>query len=102
MLIEAMPQFAQGTTGYSTGKLTVQHNLIYSKLNEEDGKIYYEANKRAIEQAASENSTSFSRATSYVYTATPQGKELLLNEAESYKKSAFPLKPQKKSSFRFL
>ncbi|WP_339196369.1 FAD-dependent oxidoreductase [Solibacillus sp. FSL R5-0449] len=95
VLIEAMPQFAQGTTGYSTGKLTVQHNLIYSKLSEEDGKIYYEANKRAIEQAASENSTSFSRATSYVYTATPQGKEQLLNEAESYKKIGIPFEATK-------
>lgn len=102
VLIEAMPQFAQGTTAYSTGKLTVQHNVIYSKLNEEDGKIYYEANKQAIEKAVSESSTSFSRATSYVYTATPQGKEQLLTEAESYKKSGYPLLLQKKLSFRYL
>ena len=54
VLIEALPQFAKGTTAYSTGKLTVQHNLIYSKLSMEDGKTYYEANKQAIEQALSE------------------------------------------------
>ncbi|MGN7477865.1 FAD-dependent oxidoreductase [Solibacillus silvestris] len=89
-LIEALPQFAHGTTAYSTGKLTVQHNIIYSKMTEEDGKIYYEANKTAIEQAVSENSDSFTKATSFLYTAADQGKEQLLNEAEHYKKIGIP------------
>ena len=90
VLIEALPQFANGTTAYSTGKLTVQHNLIYSKLTPEDGKIYYEANKNAIEKAISENSGGFTRATSYLYTSTSQVKEKLLNEAEHYKKIGIP------------
>lgn len=90
VLIEALPQFAKGTTAYSTGKLTVQHNLIYSKLSIEDGKIYYEVNKQAIEQALSESSEGFTRATSYVYTATEQGKEQLMIEAERYKEIGIP------------
>ncbi|MBD8038317.1 FAD-dependent oxidoreductase [Solibacillus sp. A46] len=90
VLIEALPQFANGTTAYSTGKLTVQHNLIYSKLTPEDGKIYYEANKFAIEKGISENNSGFTRATSYLYTSTSKGKEQLLNEAELYKKIGIP------------
>ena len=90
VLVEALPQFANGTTAYSTGKLTAQHNLIYSRLTLEDGKIYYKANTGAIERAIEENPQSFSRANSFLYTTTEQGKEKLLLEAEYYKKIGIP------------
>ena len=91
VLVEAQSTLAQGATAYSTGKLTAQHGMIYSKLSPEQGKIYYEANKTAIEQALLTNPPSFTRATSFLYTAIPEGKEKLIQEAEAYKKIAIPL-----------
>ena len=44
------------TTGNTTAKLTLQHGLIYSRLlkqyGEEKTRLYYEANKNALEQYA--------------------------------------------------
>ena len=90
VLVEALPSFAHGTTAYSTGKLTVQHGLIYSKLAIEDAKLYYKANQQAIEHVTELNPTSLTTATSYVYTASEQGKQQLSNEAERYKQLGIP------------
>ncbi|MEK4626907.1 MAG: FAD-dependent oxidoreductase [Solibacillus sp.] len=90
VLVEALHDFAEGTTAYSTGKLTVQHNLIYTSLSTEQGRAYYEANRGAIERALSTNPPSVSRATSYLYTASDDGREQLLQEAECYKKIGIP------------
>ncbi len=90
VLVEALPNFAHGTTAYSTGKLTVQHSLIYSKLSLEDAQRYYKANRRAIEQVTELHPSSLASATSYLYTATAQGKEQLTNEAQRYKELGIP------------
>lgn len=51
LLIEG-DEVLQGVTGYTTGKLTAQHNLIYSHLaatrDEDAARAYYEAQKWAI------------------------------------------------------
>lgn len=90
VLIEALSQFAHGTTAYSTGKLTAQHNLIYSKLSLEDARIYYQANQQAIERVQQLNPTSLTSATSFLYTTTQQGKEQLTQEAQRYEQLGIP------------
>ena len=90
VLVEALPHIAHGTTAYSTGKLTAQHGAIYSKLSIEQGKLYYEVNKQAIENALTTNPPSFTRATSFLYSQTTQGKKQLIQEAEIYGKIGIP------------
>ncbi|MCT2343357.1 FAD-dependent oxidoreductase [Niallia taxi] len=52
ILLEA-DTLMSGTTGYTTAKITAQHGLIYDELIEnmglEKAKLYYEANKNAME-----------------------------------------------------
>ncbi|MGG3280739.1 FAD-dependent oxidoreductase [Paenibacillus solani] len=52
VLIEA-GQILNGTTGHTTAKVTAQHGLIYHELmshfGEEKARLYYEANREAIE-----------------------------------------------------
>ncbi|NMA67819.1 MAG: FAD-dependent oxidoreductase [Desulfitobacterium sp.] len=66
-----------GTTGHTTGKLTVQHNLIYDyllkQIGEENSKLYAEANRAAIEFVAEtirreDIQCDFSRQSAYLYT----------------------------------
>jgi glycine/D-amino acid oxidase-like deaminating enzyme len=90
VLVEALPQIGHGTTAFSTGKLTAQHGEIYSKLSIEQGKLYYETNKKAIENALETNPPSFTRSSSFLYTQTTQGKKQLEQEAEIYKKIGIP------------
>ncbi|WP_274308384.1 FAD-dependent oxidoreductase [Solibacillus daqui] len=90
VLIEGLSHFANGTTAYSTGKLTTQHQLIYSKLSLEDGLLYYKANRQAIEQVVEQNPESFSRATSFLYSTTKLGKEQLTEEAKRYEQLGIP------------
>lgn len=90
VLVEAQSQIAHGTTAYSTGKLSAQHGPIYSSLSIEHGKLYYEANKQAIENALATNPPSFTNASSFLYSATTQGKKQLLQEAEIYEKIGIP------------
>lgn len=55
-LVEA-DRLMTGTTGNTTAKLTVQHGLFYDELishfGEEKAKLYYQANKEAMEFAKS-------------------------------------------------
>lgn len=91
VLVEALSAIGEGATAYSTGKLTAQHGIIYSKLTEEQGKIYYHANKSAIEAALATNPPSFSRATSFLYSTTEEGQEKLKKEAQAYTKIGIPM-----------
>ena len=90
VLVEALSDVAHGTTAYSTGKLTVQHELIYSKLPLEDARRYYQANQQAIEQVVALKPPSLMEVTSYIYSATDQGKEQLLKEAQRYDELGIP------------
>lgn len=91
VLLEAKPSLAIGTTGHSTGKLTPQHGVIYSKLiksfSENEVATYYDANKSAIENALEYASKdTFQKADSYLYATTNQGLQTIQDEFNAYKK----------------
>ncbi|HWK22557.1 MAG TPA: FAD-dependent oxidoreductase [Ureibacillus sp.] len=95
VLLEAKPTLAIGTTGHSTGKLTPQHGIVYSKLlksfSTEDVFTYYEANKKAIEsalQVAPEDT--YERVDSYLYATTVSGKATIENELYAYNELNIP------------
>jgi glycine/D-amino acid oxidase-like deaminating enzyme len=80
-----------GTTGRTTGKVTSQHNLIYTELARKHGekaaKIYGEANQAAVEEIArlierEAIDCDFSRQDSFVYTADARQIAELKQEAE--------------------
>lgn len=81
-----------GTTGHTTGKLTVQHNLIYHKLirqiGEEKAKLYAEANGSAIEFvreiiAKEDIKCDFSGQSAYLYTEKGRYLKVLEKELEA-------------------
>lgn len=66
-----------GSSGRNTGKITSQHGIIYSKINDkynlESAKLYYEGNNKAInliEEIVRENNIdcNFERMSSYIFT----------------------------------
>ena len=95
VLLEAKPSLAIGTTGHSTGKLTPQHGVIYSKLlkffSTEDVFTYYQTNKNAIESALQVASKdSYERVDSYLYATTASGKQTIEKELYAYKELNIP------------
>jgi len=84
-----------GVSGFSTAKITVQHNLIYDYLinnfSIEEAKQYLKANTEGatlIKEIISTNNIDcdFKEQTSYVYTTKEEEIEMLKNELEAYKK----------------
>lgn len=95
VLLEANSSIGIATTGHSTGKLTPQHDVVYSKLlksfSEEEVLTYYQANVNAIESAISNLPIElYQKADSYMYTTTEQGKKTLEDEMEAYKALKIP------------
>lgn len=91
LVLEGKEHVGAGATSLSTGKLTVQHGLKYSKLPLEDAAVYYKANHHAIERLLKELPSSlYHRATSYIYATTDQGKMDLQKEYEAYQKIGIP------------
>lgn len=91
LLVEGKESIGAGATSFSTGKLTVQHGLKYSKLPAEDAIVYYEANRQAIDRLLQDLPPSlYNRATSYIYATTEQGKLDLQKEYEAYQKIGIP------------
>lgn len=84
-----------GATGNSTGKLTVQHDLIYAQLVKKFGydgaKLYYDVNRDAVnfgrEFARRDELTT---ANSILYAQTKVGDEQLQQEAQIYKELGIP------------
>lgn len=91
VLIEGQNHLFHGATGYSTGKLTAQHGAIYQKLATEQAALYYSANTNATEQALTTNPPDIQRVTSYLYTNTAEGRQILEQEAARYKQLDIPL-----------
>lgn len=85
----------QGATGNSTGKLTVQHDLVYADLlktfGEEGAKKYFNANAEAIKFARSiADAKEIQTAHSTLYSQTPEGTERLLEEKKAYEALGIP------------
>lgn len=88
VLIEAN-KIGGGTTGHTTAKITIQHDLIYHRLIKEFGfekaRIYADANKKAIEkidQIVKDNNIdcSLERKDAYIFTTTSEYIEDIENE----------------------
>lgn len=93
-LIEA-DQILHGTTGHTTAKITVQHDLIYDELiqhmGEEKAKLYYEANNEALQfirdiVGERQIDCDFSNQDAYIYTNSDQYLSKLEKEYDAYKK----------------
>ena len=83
-----------GATGYTTAKITAQHNLLYSEFIEtigaEQAKLYYEANSgglKFIQETAAELGIAcdLTIQNAFVYSQTELGKQKIEKEAEAYK-----------------
>jgi glycine/D-amino acid oxidase-like deaminating enzyme/nitrite reductase/ring-hydroxylating ferredoxin subunit len=97
-LIEA-DRVAAGVSGYTSGKITSQHLLIYRYLIDKFGfemaKQYADANQAAIERIAGLVKTSkidcdFFGKTAYTYAETDETMEKLAGEAEAAKSLGLP------------
>lgn len=91
VLLEAKPSIALGTTSHSTGKLTPQHGIIFSKLlkdfSEDKVKTYYQANKNAIEFALQiAPIETYQKVDSYIYAQSKYGSGILQDELTAYDK----------------
>lgn len=87
--------FLSGTTGYTTAKLSAQHQLIYDDLinryGQEYSKLYYQANMEGIayiKQIKDEHhiNCQLQEQDSFVYTQEKNKREAFKKEVEAYKK----------------
>ena len=90
-LLEAHDSLANQTTGYSTGKLTIQHGETYQKLLKHlplhHVKTYMQANQTAIENALKVASpSSVQTVDSCLYATTKEGKKTIEKEYQAYLK----------------
>jgi glycine/D-amino acid oxidase-like deaminating enzyme len=85
----------EGATGNSTGKLTVQHNIVYANLLKKFGldgaKLYYEVNKEAVHFGQSIASDDELRTTdSILYSQSNFGTQELRREFDAYQEIGIP------------
>ncbi|WP_173915486.1 FAD-dependent oxidoreductase [Halobacillus sp. Marseille-Q1614] len=94
VLLEA-GRLVEGTTGYTTAKISSQHDLIYSELikthGEEKAKLYYEANEEGlalIDQIRNSHNIDcdFSFQDAFLYANSIKDKKLIKKEAGAYQK----------------
>ena len=90
-LLEAHDSLANQTTGYSTGKLTIQHGETYQNLLKHlplhHVKTYMQANQKAIENALKvASSSSVQMVDSILYATTKDGKKKIEKEYQAYLK----------------
>ncbi|WP_018923494.1 FAD-dependent oxidoreductase [Salsuginibacillus kocurii] len=99
-----------GTTGYTTAKITAQHGLIYDELikhfGEEKAKLYYEANHEGlifIRDLVEEKGINcdFSEEDAYVYTTDENMVPSLKKELEAYEKLGIKGEFQEESPLPF-
>jgi glycine/D-amino acid oxidase-like deaminating enzyme/nitrite reductase/ring-hydroxylating ferredoxin subunit len=94
VLIEGR-ELISGTTGYTTSKLTAQHDIIYQGLieryGEETAKQYFQANLQAINYVKDTSAEhgidcEFEEQEAYIYTQLDEGTETIEREVEAYRK----------------
>lgn len=94
VVIEA-DELLNGTTGHTTAKVTAQHDVIYEQLitslGEEQARLYYEANREAIQWTKDTIQREgiecdWKEEAAYIYTNDEEKEKSLLKEAESYQK----------------
>lgn len=97
-VIEAS-RIASGTTGHTTGKVTSQHTLAYSRLvrqhGEEKARLYADANQRGVERVSGLVSElgidcGWRRAAAYTYTQAPEQRGRIEEEAETAQRLGLP------------
>ncbi|PSL47061.1 glycine/D-amino acid oxidase-like deaminating enzyme [Salsuginibacillus halophilus] len=98
VLLEA-GRILDGTTGYTTAKVTAQHQMIYDQLRrhfgDENARLYYEANVEAMAFIEDTVETygidcDYEKQDAYVYTTTNQGLGKLKREHEAYEELNIP------------
>ncbi len=103
-LIEA-DRVAKGVSGYTSGKITSQHIMIYRYLIDKFGfdmaKQYADANQAAIEKIAglikfNNINCDFSRKTAYTYAEKDKTMEKLLEEASAAASLGLPVHVEEK------
>nr|WP_308808323.1 FAD-dependent oxidoreductase [Halobacillus andaensis] len=94
VLLEA-GRVMEGTTGYTTAKITSQHGLIYDQLirtiGEAKARHYYQANEDGLQliddiRKTNDIECDFSKQDAYVYGVTEEAKRDIYKEAEAYEK----------------
>ena len=89
-----------GVTGYTTGKISSQHNLIYAKLAREHGletaKVYGQANQAALNQittivTAEQIDCNWRREDSYVYTTQTSQLQKFHEEVDAARACGLPV-----------
>lgn len=85
----------QGATGHSTGKLTVQHDLVYAdllkKFGKEHARTYYNVNKEAVDFGRSiAQGDELAEADSILFSQSKQGTASLRKEYEAYQALGIP------------
>ncbi|MEK4520511.1 FAD-dependent oxidoreductase [Psychrobacillus sp. FSL W7-1493] len=84
-----------GTTGFTTAKVTAQHGHVYQQLintfNEEKAKLYYEAQVDAlnfVERTVSDLGIKcdFEKVAAYIYADTEEGVDTVTKEMDAYEK----------------
>jgi len=80
-----------GTSGYTTGKVTIQHGLKYQTLSEKKAEAYAAANQAGFAKICEiidgyGIACDFDRMTSYAYAREGEKTNLLEKEMEAYKK----------------
>jgi glycine/D-amino acid oxidase-like deaminating enzyme len=103
-------RIGSGTTGYTTGKVTSQHNLTYKKLvdqfGEQTAKLYGQAHQAAIEQIEkniedAKIDCAWQRDDHYVYTQHQSSLTDLKAEAKTAAKLGLPASFEKSTPLPF-
>lgn len=98
LLIEG-DELLKGVTGYTTGKLTAQHGLIYSKLESSRGqdvaRAYWEAQNWAIlhvDRLTSEHAIECDlvETQAHVFSTKPENDQSMQDEAQAYDTLSIP------------
>src|SRR5690625_5231872 len=90
-----------GTTGYTTAKITAQQDLIYDELiknfDKDQAKLYYDAQIEALQLIENhvkqlQINCDFKKETAYVYTNSEEGLSKLEKEQQAYDQLNIPYK----------